>query len=601
MDDSYALSPLIASPPTSLSVAAPSSASPPRRTNSDGTSSDKPDSIDLSHHLSDLAKARLTSPLKGLYKYFNRPGMLMFAGGLPPPAYFPFETISTTTLARNAYRASAPSLGSWLLSLLPGGGAKKTDSWEIRKFEDEVGKVQLSSALQYGTAAGLPALHSFIDTFTAHVYRPATSDWATVINAGSTDAWGKIVTTLCNPGDGVLAEEWTYPSALASAWPYGIRPVALPMDGEGMTPEGMDDLLGNWNEEERGGMKRPRVLYTIPVTQNPTGATMTLERKKAIYKLAVKYDVIIVEDDPYYFLQTPEYEPSPTARAASQPSATESDDDFLKSLVPSYLALDYEGRVVRIDTFSKTICPGSRLGWTTCNPLFAERLERANESSTQSASGFAQALVGKLLAEEWGLAGYLRWLKGIKAEYTARRDALVDRLLHTSDAKLDTRERLALSPAWASKHAKVFEMYMQDAVERDEKSFLVESVGKEGEERKVLSFVAPQGGMFVWLRVHFASHPHYHRTPTPLLLSKLWENLAESSLLVAPGSMFNARTFGAPSAAAFVEGSTEGGEVFAVTEDGDGFFRLSFSTASEDDMDRAAKIIKKVVGEFFKA
>jgi len=99
-------------------------------------------------------------------------------------------------------------------------------------------------------------------------------------------------------------------------------------------------------------------------------------------------------------------------RSAAQPKKTETDAEFLASLVPSYLKLDYQGRVVRIDTFSKTICPGSRLGWTTCNPLFAERLERANESSTQAASGFAQALVGGLLAEQWGFEGYLRWLKG---------------------------------------------------------------------------------------------------------------------------------------------------------------------------------------------
>lgn len=65
-----------------------------------------------------------------------------------------------------------------------------------------------------GTAAGLPPLAQFIYDFTTRVYRPATSDFKTVINAGSTDAWGKIVTSLCNPGDGVLAEEWTYPCVL---------------------------------------------------------------------------------------------------------------------------------------------------------------------------------------------------------------------------------------------------------------------------------------------------------------------------------------------------------------------------------------------------
>lgn len=72
-----------------------------------------------------------------------------------------------------------------------------------------------------GTAAGLPPLAQFIYDFTARVYRPATSDFHCVINAGSTDAWGKIVTTLCNPGDGVLAEEWTYPCVCAGVVAIG--------------------------------------------------------------------------------------------------------------------------------------------------------------------------------------------------------------------------------------------------------------------------------------------------------------------------------------------------------------------------------------------
>lgn len=139
-----------------------------------------------------------------------------------------------------------------------------------------------------GTAAGLPALHGFINTFTARVYKPGYSDWATVVNAGSTDAWGKIVTTLLESGDGILAEEWTYPSALAcvslpphrfffflpmlipsrtrsTAWPSGMKPVALSMDGEGIIPEAMDALLGNWNPDEHGGMRRC-VLLSLSVS-----------------------------------------------------------------------------------------------------------------------------------------------------------------------------------------------------------------------------------------------------------------------------------------------------------------------------------------------
>lgn len=113
------------------------------------------------------------------------------------------------------------------------------------------------------------------------MYQPAYSDYRTVINAGSTDAWGKIVTTLCESGDGVLCEEWTYPSALAlscsqislhdekverlmdqsvcmcsTAWPNGFKPVPLPIDGEGLTVEGMKDLLETWDPSQHDGMRR---------------------------------------------------------------------------------------------------------------------------------------------------------------------------------------------------------------------------------------------------------------------------------------------------------------------------------------------------------
>ncbi|GAA5893063.1 hypothetical protein JCM5296_003062 [Sporobolomyces johnsonii] len=543
-----------------------------------------PEAIDLSHHLSLLARSRVQSPLKGMYKYFARPGILMLAGGLPPPEYFPFETISATSLANNTFKTTSPGLLQSAWNYIKG---VQTDHFTINKYEQDTSKIQLSSALQYGTAAGLPPLAQFIYDFTARVYRPAYSDFKTVINAGSTDAWGKIITTLAESGDGVLCEEWTYPSALATAWPNGIKPVPLPMDGEGMTPEGMDELLANWNPEDHDGMRRPRVLYTVPVCQNPTGATMSLKRKEQIYALAVKYDVIIVEDDPYYFLQAPEYEREGSARAASKPSKSETDEEFLKSLVPSYLAIDYQGRVVRIDTFSKTICPGSRLGWIVCNPVFAERIEKANESSTQSASGFAQALVGKLLVEQWGFTGYLRWLKGIKAQYRDRRDVLVDYLLDQSHASLDARQSSA--QAW--------ELYSSNASARDEKGFLrlSEKGMLKGEGKKLMSFVAPMGGMFVWLRVHFASHPLYTLTPTSTLIQQLWEELAEANVLVAPGTMFSGRTFGTTAT------EEEGPEVLAITEEGDGFFRISFSSATEEQMKEATRIIGKVVEEFFRA
>ncbi|SGZ29995.1 BQ5605_C052g12585 [Microbotryum silenes-dioicae] len=571
----------------------------------------RPDAIDLSHHLSLLARSRMSSPLKGMYKYFGRPGMLMLAGGLPSPDYFPFDSISAHALVPNSYKTTEATLSSWLWSFFK----PTTTTITIPKYipNATLDQIQLSSALQYGTAVGIPSLAKFIKDFTELVFRPGYANYETLVNAGSTDAWSKICTTLLERGDGFLCEQNTYPSALSTAWPSGFRPIPLPMDGAGFTPEGLQDLLEDWDVFARGGMRRPRVLYTVPVCQNPTGATMTAARKQQIYDICVKYDVIIVEDDPYYFLQAGEYEPVHLRGRKTSKSLTETDEEFLQSLVPSFLRYDYQGRVIRIDTFSKTICPGARMGWTTGHPLLMERMQRANESSSQAASGFSQALITKLLVEEWGMKGFLRWLKGLKAQYRIRRDTLVDSLLVQGHASLDTRSVVGRSDQflWVVKH------------QRDEKGFIAlsedEKVLRRGsDESTILSFVAPQGGMFVWLRIHLSNHPLHPSQSTSSFIFNLWEQLAENNVLVAPGTMFDTDLFGQPlSQSTDPEFASSGlgeeqermpvtdllGQGIKLMQDGsgDGYFRLAFSSASKEEMEKACKIIGKVVTDFFEA
>ena len=99
----------------------------------------------------------------------------------------------------------------------------------------------------------------------------------------------------------------------------------------------------------------PRLLYTVPTGQNPSGLTTALVRKKQIYDICVEYDIIIGEDDPYYILQEGEYVP-PSVRRQIQSKASSSGDtveEFIQTLEPSYLKYDYQGRVIRLDTFSK--------------------------------------------------------------------------------------------------------------------------------------------------------------------------------------------------------------------------------------------------------
>ena len=101
-------------------------------------------------------------------------------------------------------------------------------------------------------------------------------------------------------------------------------------------------------------------------------------------------------------------------------------DEFLRALVPSFVKLDVDGRVIRLDSFSKVLAPGSRTGWVVLCEQLAERMVRHNEVSIQNPAGFSQIILYKLLDEQWGHAGYLDWLIHMRAEYTNRRNVLLD-------------------------------------------------------------------------------------------------------------------------------------------------------------------------------
>ena len=299
------------------------------------------------------------------------------AGGIPSPEYFPFETLSTSVQAYDSLPLELPrvpkkkSLLSWMWS-------KPTTSFTIPKWiaNAKATDVQLSSSLQYQQATGPPALPLFLREYVEKVYQPAFADWDVLIQCGATDGWSKVVNMLVEPGDAILVEEWTYPSATNAFLPLETEMFALKLDGEGIIPEYMDELLGNW-DEEKTGRRRPRLLYTIPTGQNPTGGTMLGERKKKVYDLCVKYgecffghfnhlhvfvltsDVIICEDEPYYCLYTGQWTPkshkaelsalAQREAEAEKKEGAEGRDAFIRALPPTYLKYDYQGRVIRLD------------------------------------------------------------------------------------------------------------------------------------------------------------------------------------------------------------------------------------------------------------
>ncbi|KAL4886215.1 pyridoxal phosphate-dependent transferase [Aspergillus karnatakaensis] len=505
--------------------------------------------VDLSHHYSYTTKRRLPSAVKDFYKYFFIPGIANLAGGMPNASYFPFDTLEASA----AHSQRFPTI--------PGEkqtkGPQSSERIVIPKESPNAipTKIDITTALQYGNAEGLPPLATFVNKFVRehlHPNVPYAGGPDTLLSTGATDGLSKAVEAFTNPWNpdrdwvhlrqGVLCEEFVYMNAVQTVQPRGLNVVPVAIDTEGMLPYGpggLQDVLEHW--DYRKG-RRPHLMYTITIGQNPTGGTLSVGRRKEIYAICQKYDIIIVEDDPYWNLQYPsaqelqaQYRGTPATAELSKRNynagGKSSGYKFLDSLVPSYLSVDTDGRVVRLDTFSKTIAPGCRLGWITAQPAVIERLARITETSTQAPSGFVQAMVADLILGQqvddnsttphkstpqgWQMHGWVRWLEGLRAGYEHRMQQMCKTL---EEGKYTTIEAEST----------------QIESETEEESWeILDKV-------QIYDFTWPAGGMFVWVKVNFESHPLYKKYGSERLSKALWTQLTKKPYLclIGPGTMF---------------------------------------------------------------
>lgn len=364
----------------------------------------------LAGHLSAESLDRKPCTLKLAAKHLKKPGLISLGGGLPSSELFPFAQL----------RMRVPSV--------PHFSEKETvdlgQDISIGKYDvrDQEGIYDLSIALNYGQSTGSAQMMRFLTEHTEIVCKPPYADWRVCQTIGSTGALEQALRMFCDKdrGDSVLTEDFSFSTALETMAPLGVKVFGSKVDDEGLIPEAMDELLSSWDEMKRGGRK-PHLLYTVPSGQNPTGATQGLERRQALYRVAQKHDLFVIEDEPYYFLQMQPY----TGR--NQPDAPQpaTVDDFVSSLIPSLLSMDVDGRVMRMDSFSKVLVPGSRHGWITASEQIVERYQRHAEVASQGPNGFSQIILYKLLDETWGHQGYLKWLMNLRMEYTKKRDSLL--------------------------------------------------------------------------------------------------------------------------------------------------------------------------------
>ena len=348
---------------------------------------------------------------------FSGPTTVPTACGPAAGAAFAMEY---SYLGRNLYRspiravmnaARARVSAGEDVSLLAGGCPHKSffpaTSLSLTLRDGRVTAPQaLDDALQYHKGSGLEDLRSQLEAIQRRVH--GAGPWGVACSVGCTDAILKTIELLTEPGDEVLVEAYTWSGVLAQCLPRNRRPVAVAMDGGGVVASALDAALAALPRKQR-------VFYTIPSGQNPTGCTPSTERKRAVYAVCRKHGVVILEDDPYYFLTMPEETPlGEGAMPGADPAR----------LPDSYLRLDVDGRVIRLDSAAKVVAPGLRLGWVSAPRDFLDKFTVLSETSVQFPSGAAQATMLALL----GASDFDASLRKTQFEYARRRDVLVGAL-----------------------------------------------------------------------------------------------------------------------------------------------------------------------------
>ncbi|KAJ0114029.1 hypothetical protein J7T55_007863 [Diaporthe amygdali] len=467
----------------------------------------KPNAKCWSHRFSANSLIQTDSPLKVASRDSDPLSMITLGTARPSPEYFPWESIEMRC---------------------PSSGPFKTPeavSTACTKGEQEY---DLSVAMNYGYSAGSPQVLRFVTEHIEMIHNPPYNDWESSLTCGTTSALEICFRIFSNPGDVVLMEEYSYTGTISAAKAQGLKILNVATDNFGVIPGDLDLQLDAWDLEMG---PKPFLLYMIPTGQNPTGITHSNKRRREIYQVAAKHDLYILEDDPYYFLHLGPY-PGPSDLETDSTSL----DEYLAHLPNSYLSLDVDGRVIRMDTTSKILAPGLRCGWITASSQVIRKFLSYSEVGVLSPSGPSQAMLYKLLDQTWGHEGFIRWLLSLSLQYRERRDLLLQ------------------------------------ACER----FL---------PLDICSWAVPTSGMFLWIKIDSSKVTHVLNGDSDdiawrralQLEEEIFSQARRSGVLISKGSWF----------------------VPVVDESCGIYFRLTFAAAPRDELEPAIQRLGDALGRKF--
>jgi len=285
----------------------------------------------MSLHFADRLNNVETSAIRELFKLLGKPGIISFAGGFPDSAMFDVDGIRE---AANKALAEEPG-----------------------------------AALQYGATEGYQPLREQLSAFMASKGAHDVAPDQLIVTTGSQQALDLLGKTMVSPGDKVIVEGPTFLATIQCFRLYGAEVISAPIDAHGVQTDQLEALMAE---------HKPKFVYLIPTFGNPSGAMLSAERRKKVLELAVQYQTLVVEDDPYgdlYFGEAPP--PSLLAMSAS---------------VPGSRAL-----LAHCGSLSKVLSPGLRVGWLIAPPELLAKATMCKQFSDAHTSTFAQATAAQYL------------------------------------------------------------------------------------------------------------------------------------------------------------------------------------------------------------
>ena len=283
----------------------------------------------MEYRISDKFKNMKPSAIREIFKSLGRPGAISFAAGNPSPESFP--------------------------------------AGEMQKIANDIFEKEPVTALQYGITEGYMPLRELVKERLERVYNIQGPEDDTIIVTGGQQGIELTCKVMCNEGDVVLCESPSFIGALNAFRSLGAKLVGIPLNDDGIDTIKL--------EEAMKANPNAKLLYLIPTFHNPAGITSTLENRKAVYELARKYDIVIIEDNPYGDLR------------------------FSGENVPTYKSMDVDGRVVYCGSFSKVLSAGMRIGFVNANKDLISKVVVAKQVEDVHTNVLFQMICARYISE----------------------------------------------------------------------------------------------------------------------------------------------------------------------------------------------------------